>query len=204
RVVERVLGRRQTDPALVLALFNLLTGERPDYKAARQCLAVLAGKVQTGEIAGAQAEALREQFLPVLRKLLARKPAGPLHMDAAVLAATLKDPAGLEVVRRGFASREQPEATRLQALEALIAAGDPSVLDAAAPVLADTRATPASLRGQVLAALGKLDDPRVAAVVLAGYGRMEPDLRPRALELLTQRPAWSRHLLKAVADKKVS
>src|SRR5262249_23647749 len=82
--------------------------------------------------------------------------------------------------------------------------GDPSVLDAAAPVLADTRATPASLRGQVLAALGKLDDPRVAAVVLAGYGRMEPDLRPRALELLTQRPAWSRHLLKAVADKKVS
>ena len=32
---------------------------------------------------------------------------------------------------------------------------------------------------------------------------MEPDLQPRAVELLTQRTAWAKPLLAAVADKKI-
>ena len=55
------------------------------------------------------------------------------------------------------------------------------------PCLPDRRRS-RPFRGQVLAALGKLDDPRVGTVVLDAYPALEPDLQPRAIELLTQRP----------------
>jgi putative heme-binding domain-containing protein len=205
RVVERILARGRTNPELALSLFTMLTeGQEPAPEAARRCLAVLAGKVHSGETGAAEAEALRRRMGPVLRRLLARSSADPLHLDAAVLAASLRDPAGLEVARKAFASPGQPEATRLKALEALVAARDPAVLDAVAPVLADHKGLSVTFRGEVLGALGKLDDPEVATLVLADYPRMEPELRPQALELLTQRAAWSKQLLGAIARKEVS
>ncbi len=70
-------------------------------------------------------------------------------------------------------------------------------------MLAGTNGSSPSFRGQVLAALGKLDDNRVSSIVLAEYGRMEPDLQPRAVELLTQRTAWGKQLVRAIADKKI-
>jgi putative heme-binding domain-containing protein len=57
---------------------------------------------------------------------------------------------------------------------------------------------------QVLAALSKLEDPQVGEVVLARYQKLEPELQPRAIELLTQRADWARQLLNAVADKKIA
>jgi putative heme-binding domain-containing protein len=204
RVVERVLAARKPDPGLLLDLFGVLAeGKGADVSGARQCLAVLAGKLQTGEIAGAQAEALRGRFGPALRKLLQAKPASPLRAEAGVLAATLKDPAGLEVARATFIEKRESEALRLRALEALVAAGDRGVLEAAGGVLGDVKGQPKALRGQVVSALGKLDDPRVARVLLTHYAKMEPDLQPRAVEVLTQRTAWGKELLKAVAAKKV-
>jgi putative heme-binding domain-containing protein len=204
RVVERVLGRRQTNPALVRTLFTmLLDGRMADTKAAGQCLALLANKVQTGEIAGEKSAALRRQLEPILHTLLERPSASPLRLEAAVLAVTLKDPMGIEIVRKGFLEAGQSEAVRLQALGALIAVRDATVLDVVAPVLAGGKGHSLSFRGEVLAALGKLDDPRVANLVLTAYPRLEPDLQPRAIELLTQRTRWSKDLLEAVAAKKV-
>jgi putative membrane-bound dehydrogenase-like protein len=201
RVVERIVARRKAEPALLLDLFGLMTAA--DANAARQTLAVLAAKVQTGEISGAQSAALKERFAPLLRKLLAQQPASPLRMDAALLAATLKDERGVEVVRAGFRSRAEPEAVRLRALEALIVARDEGVLSSAAAVLDDARGHSLPFRGQVLTALGRLDDPGVGKVVLARYARLGPELQPRAIEVLTQRPRWGKELLAAVVAKKV-
>jgi putative heme-binding domain-containing protein len=202
RVIERVLARRNVQPGLLVDLFGLVAhGKYADRAAARQCLAVLAGKVQSGEIAGPEAHAMRERFGPVLRNLLKAR-AGRLRMAAAILAAALKDPEGLAVARKGFASKDEPEAVRLRALEALVSARDEGALSSAGSALGDGKGTSA-FRGAVLAALGKLDDPRVAKVVLAHYPKMEPDLRPRAVELLTQRTDWARELMRAVAEKKV-
>ncbi len=39
--------------------------------------------------------------------------------------------------------------------------------------------------------------------MLKAYGKLPASLKPRAIELLTQRPAWTRALLAAVADKQV-
>src|SRR5205807_921663 len=85
RVVERILARRKAEPALLLDLFALMIeGRTADESAARQTLALLAAKVQTGEISGEQSAALKERFAPLLRKLLAQRPASPLRLDAAL------------------------------------------------------------------------------------------------------------------------
>ena len=55
----------------------------------------------------------------------------------------------------------------------------------------------------MLAALGGSRDPRVATIVLENYARLEPELQPRAIELLTQRPVWAKALLAAIGEKKI-
>src|SRR5262249_22846886 len=67
----------------------------------------------------------------------------------------------------------------------------------------ESKANSAIFRGQVLASLGRLDQPKVAEVVLMHYAKMETELQPKAIELLTQRPSWSKQLMKAIAEKKI-
>jgi putative heme-binding domain-containing protein len=63
--------------------------------------------------------------------------------------------------------------------------------------------SPAVFRGQILAALGRLDDPKVADTVLGAYRDLQPDVQPKAIELLTQRAVWAKVLLAAIGQKKV-
>lgn len=100
-------------------------------------------------------------------------------------------------------SPETNKERRLQALNALIGSGDPSVLGVVGPALADRKAGSPDFRGRMLATLGRLDSPEVAEVVLASYPNLEPDLRPRAVELLTQRTSWTKALLGALERKVV-
>jgi putative heme-binding domain-containing protein len=203
RCVERILASRKPDPLALADLFSLVAvGKSAEAGAARQVLSVLATKLHNGEIGAEQARALQEKFLPLLRAALA-KPGGPLFVEAAVLAATWKEPHALEAARKLLADGGREEAVRLRALEALVAARDASALDSASKLLAAGKATSVAFRGQVLSALGKLDDDRVSAVVLPELGRMEADLRPRAVELLTQRAAWGKALLHAIAEKRL-
>jgi putative heme-binding domain-containing protein len=204
QVLERLLGRRRAGPEEVATFFRILTrGKNIDPGVAGQCLATLAGKIQTGELPASRVAQLRNQFQVFLAQLLEKRD-GPLYLQAVLLAATLGDPAAIAVARRYLASPKQPDAHRQSALSALIAGGDAAVLKTVADILADRKANSVQFRGQVLAAVGRLEDAHVAEVVLAVYGRMEPDLQPRAIELLTQRTAWSKQLLRAIGAKQVS
>jgi putative heme-binding domain-containing protein len=205
RVLERLLGRQRRDPQQLAAFFALLTrGGNVEPRVAGQCLAMVAAKVQTGEISAARVPALRDRLRPVLRDLLTGRANALLRREAAFLAATLRDPAGLEVARRCLTSTKEPERSRLQALSALVAGGDESVLAQVAAILGSPRASSVPFRGQVLSALGRLEDPRVAEVVLAGYPKLEAELQPRAIELLTQRTHWSKRLLQAIGKKQIA
>ena len=48
-----------------------------------------------------------------------------------------------------------------------------------------------ALRAGTLAALGSIDDPQTADLVLAGYPGWSPGLRQKAVALLLSRPAWA-------------
>jgi putative membrane-bound dehydrogenase-like protein len=204
RVIDRVLAAKQADPAVVVALFAVLAdGKHANAKAAQQCLATLASKVQSGELQGPTLTGLRDKLQPIVKGLSA-KPDHPLCLDAACLAATLKDSSAFPMVRQAFAAKERTEADRLRALDALIAGGDTDLLESLRSFLGDAKASTPAFRGLVLGSLGKLDHPQLAVVVLDHYPRMEAELQPKAIELLTQRTPWSKALLHAVGQKKIS
>ncbi len=56
----------------------------------------------------------------------------------------------------------------------------------------DDRSSSVEFRGEVLDALDDLDDPELAPVVLKAFPHSPPELKPRAIELLTERPSWSK------------
>jgi putative heme-binding domain-containing protein len=185
------------DPEAIVTLFELVAENADDPQAARECLAVLAEKVQSRELAGQQLKALRARLAPALDKILADRK-HPLFVDAALLGASWNDEKALTVVRSVFASNEQEPARRTQALSALIAARDKSVAETVTAVLSDAKGNSAQFRASVLAAFGRSDRDEVAAIVLAAYPKLETDLKPKAIEVLTQRPAWAKALLNAI------
>ena len=60
-----------------------------------------------------------------------------------------------------------------------------------------------AFRGKVLDALDSRDDPELAPIVLKAYPNLAAELKPRAIELLTERPAWSKALLAAIEAKQI-
>jgi putative heme-binding domain-containing protein len=70
--------------------------------------------------------------------------------------------------------------------------------------LADPKTGSPQYRAKQLAALGRCDHPKVAEVILDTYAKMEPELQPKAIDLLTERPAWSKQLLGEIARKKIA
>ena len=204
RAVERILGRQNPDPRPIVALLELLS--KPgiaEPTLAGRCLSILAAKVQSREIAGERLDELRTALGPLVAAALADPDDEFLYLDAALLATSWKDPAGLEAARAAFASARRPDARRLQALDALVAAGDAELLLSVGQVLDDATTNSLELRRRTLDSLGRFELARVAEVVLAAYPKLEADVKPQAIELLTGRAAWSKQLLAAIADKRL-
>jgi putative heme-binding domain-containing protein len=192
------------DPQAVVGLLELVIDEQTgNVDAARQCLGVLAAKIQSREVSAEQLAALRPRLDAMLGKTLDGRADGPLYFDAVVLAATWKNPQAVAAARKAFESVKEPENRRLAALSALVAAGEPKTLDTVAAVLADDKAGSTGFRSAVLASLGRSDESRIGEVVLGSYNKLNADLQAKAVELLTQRTAWSKGLLDAVGQGRV-
>jgi putative heme-binding domain-containing protein len=189
--------------ALIGLLELVIDPDTGDPESARQCLSVLAQKVQSRELAGEQLAALQPRLDKLLAPVMAGKPEDPLFLDAAILASSWKNPAAVDAVRTVFASAKHDDARRVAALDALIAAGDAKLVGIVGEVLSDAKGNSATLRGAVLQAVGRLDDAKVAGAVLGAYEKLEADLKPKAVELLTQRAAWAKSLLSAIGDGRV-
>ncbi|MGH7192890.1 MAG: PVC-type heme-binding CxxCH protein, partial [Candidatus Saccharimonadales bacterium] len=203
RVVERMLGRTTVDVGPVATLLKTLMGEQGNVAAAGRCLAMLAAKSQTHEIEGERLAQLRGALEPLMQTLLSGPRANPVYREAALLAATWNLHPGPDIVRELYASAEEPDEYRVQAVAALVAAGDEQLLPIVSKVLSAREQHSLELRRRTLDALGRYDDPRVAAAVLTAYPKCEAELKPPAIELLTGRPAWSKALLAAIGAKRL-
>jgi putative membrane-bound dehydrogenase-like protein len=202
RVVDRLLAAPKVDPGIIGSLLKAVAEKSPPVNA-QQLMATLAAKVQAGEIQGKQLASLKAGLQSFLRQTLQGMSDAPLFLDAALLAVTVKDPAGYGPVRQLFLAGNRPEAQRVQALEALIAGADPGVEDLVTGILADAKAQPASFRGLVVTTLGRSEGAWVATLLLERYPTLEQEIQSRAIEVLTQRPAWSKALLAQIAAKKL-
>jgi len=102
----------------------------------------------------------------------------------------------LEEIRQTALDGKTDIATRLQALESLVAANPPDLRATLDTLLKDSELLPS-----VLAALAKFDD--AAAVVVSNYGRVRADGKPGVMAALCSRPAFAKALLDAVAAGKI-
>ncbi|HEX4591468.1 MAG TPA: PVC-type heme-binding CxxCH protein, partial [Gemmataceae bacterium] len=197
RAVERVLARHPPDTGSAAALVDRLAGGDPEY--ARDALSVVSTTALS--LSGADQADLRRRLQPLLTRLLAAQSDHPLYLSAQLLAAHL-NAGGVDQanIRRLFVTKAQSDATRLQALEALIAFRDPTLLAAVGQVL--STASPSFL-AKVLDALGRWDNPRLADVVLQQYPKLPPEVQPLAIELLLQRLPWTRKLLDSVLENRL-
>ena len=217
RALGRLIEIKAISGALLGRVFQRGIADPDDRQTSRETLQTLAAAIRSGKVAGDRREALRLGFerlaasvflhdRPALATKRGVRVEGRLSPDLeeltpeyAALGASWGDPDALDLLRERFFNHDQNLGTeaRVEALEALIAARESSVLRSAALVLANP-GEPDELRSRVIAALGDLDSPRVADVVLKAYPELEPSLQSRALDLLAQRPAWSRAMLAAV------
>lgn len=191
----------QIDIDTLVSLLELVLDA--DHDAARKSLLLVTEKVQSRELTGKTLEALRPRLDKLLEPILAGKNDHPLYGHAVSTSATLGNPRALEVLRAAAIDGQQPVATRQRAVETLAFAGDAKLLDHLPHLLTDRQAS-LELRGAFLAALSRWDEPRLSGLVLTHFAKLEAELQPRVVELLTQRPTWAKELLRAVERKEVS
>jgi putative heme-binding domain-containing protein len=202
RIVDRLLARQKFDAQPVADLFAMV---RDDHQqVARNVLTALATKVQSGELKGENLNKLKSALAITLQPMLAPGSTHPLRLEASLLALSWRDPAGIAAARQVVETASFTPDQRLAAANALIAAGQDEVLASLAKLFEQPSPESIDLRGKLLASLARLDDPEVAKFVLTFYPRLEPELQPRAVELLTQRPAWAKALLTAIGDKQIA
>src|SRR5262249_17462937 len=179
--------------AAAVANFLQFVADR-DGERAKECLSAVSSTLTA--LAAPAATELKRELKPVLQDLLGRGPNTPLFVSAQLLAARLGvAPAGPAARRARFSAVDQSEAARLQALDALLAFRDPALLTALPEVLSS--GSPSFL-GRVLAALGRVEDPKLAEILLDAYPKLAPEVQPLVIDLILQREAWSRKLLDAV------
>jgi len=197
RMVERILSARKPDAASVAALVKFVADR--DGQRARECLSAVSSKLTA--LSEPLTLELKAELKPVLQELLSRETDTPILLSAKLLAARLGlaqvDPAA---VRTRFTAADQPEAMRLQALDALIAFRDPDLLTVLPEILASG---PPQFIRRIFVALGRIEDPKLADVLLGEYAKLAPELKPLAIDLIMQRETWARKLLDAVLANKL-
>ena len=204
RAAERILGRKKFEASAVAGLVALTRDAAP--KVAQDLLALLGTKVQSGEIRGEQLKELQKALAETLKPLLGDPALHPAGDEAALLAASWGDERGVKRARETFSVHGLQNDYRLRGLAALISGGDKELLplvEAALTGGVSPVQDPSDFRGKLLAMLGKLDDPKVADIVLAAFSKLEPDVKPKAIQLLTQRTTWAGKLVAAIGDKKI-
>jgi putative heme-binding domain-containing protein len=197
RIFERLLAAHDPNVEAVAALLEQVL----EYDAPRGPDCVAAVSARLGGLGEPALTQLKQRLRPMVVKILADQRPTPLRLSVLLLAARLKlasgDPAE---VRRMFVSGAELDDTRLQALEAMVAFRDPTLLTVLPEVLAS--ASPA-LTTRIFTALSRVEDPRLGDVLLAQYPKLAPELQSLAVDLIMQREPWAKKMLDAVLAGKL-
>jgi putative heme-binding domain-containing protein len=194
RAIERALSARSPDAAAVAALLEYAIQRAPERVPA--CVAALSGRL--GGLNEATVADLKQQLRPVIEKVLAdHGSTSSVRLLAARLGIGSID---VSDIRRKFLSVTEPEAARLQALEALVAFRDESLLNSLPEVISSARP---EFTTRVFAALGRCDEPKLADVLIVHYPKLAAEIQPLAIDLIMQREPWARKLLDAVLANKL-
>jgi putative heme-binding domain-containing protein len=209
RAIERILDSRQVEPSVI---GMLITRTSPGADR-RQVLDLLSARIREGKLPPAIGAVARQEVAQLLENVV---PGAPLtfSLQYQVFLAYFDHGASLKETWKiarspakptGFGTRDDWEEMRIRAFNAILHRKiQGSIHPLVAGILAENnRSSSIDFRGKVLDSLGSLDDPELAPIVLKAFPVMSRDLKPRAIELLTQRPSWFKALVAAIDDKRI-
>lgn len=203
RTIDYWLASQPARVEAVVAVLEVLLDERGSSGAAAECLDKIAERVENGTLSSAASAQLRDAIAPRLTRVLAATPNTSLFASAACLSTLWGDATGLQRARELVEDANQPDARRLQALAALVAAAEQEAFPLVRRLLASPNAS-AGFRRRLIFAIGETENQQVADLLLAAYPQLEPEVQPVAIETLTQRPGWGKVLLTAIERKSIS
>lgn len=190
RMVEKLVALQAKPEAFGKLLALLLKDGH--IESARQTCALLAQRIQTGEVKPALAAGLRKELASVVEKqnhaeMLALRASWGENDAVNQIAALVRDPKG-------------NEQSRSLAFDALVTASSANAITTALSLIQD-KSSPVSFKANLIASLGKVADPSLATSLIKEYASSDPNLQPRIIELLAQRKAWANALLDAIGNK---
>lgn len=206
RAVERLLGTPEPDGVQIARLLaQILELNRHDLN--RYALDALTIRLRDSSPDDPKLHRLRSSVAEVLRKEL--EPGSKARLDrqeVTLLLAYCGDAQGREAALALVKDPKVATDLRLRALDVILYSGNIEPIRdlARATLLERTQRPTPDFEARFLASLGRVDDESIGTLVLDAYGKLAPENRPRALELLTQRVPWSKALLGAVESKKVA
>jgi putative membrane-bound dehydrogenase-like protein len=203
RTADRLLSATQPNTAAIADLLKLLFRQPSTAAAADQCLQLLTSRVLSGEVRGAAFEDLRGQLEALLQQSAADvglASSQPAAVSALELGTVLRLPSALASARQVLSSNAA-EPIRVRMLQALLTAEWEG-----APAAADTflrTSESAETRRKILQSLGRSNSDAAWRVALNVMDSLPEDLRPTAVELLTDRKASAIALMQLVREGKL-
>ncbi|GIW92637.1 MAG: hypothetical protein KatS3mg110_0678 [Pirellulaceae bacterium] len=145
--------------------------------------------------------ALQERLAPQLRRLMAM-PDHPAHPQAVLLMGIWRDSQARILLGRWMRDAAQPDELRAEAAGVLLRTENAPPIGEVLQLLRDT-ATSQQLGERLVQELAAVKDEALAQELIRDYEKLPVALRPRVIELLTQRPAWAAVLLLAIQQQKM-
>jgi len=201
RIVDRVLASPSVGPRQIAELVTALVDNAEETEA-RSVLKLLAQRAQTGQFTDVETSQLRESLESTFRKIRLKRPPSAIGFDALCTAVSLGETSGAGQLQTWFKSYDAGQNYRLRALAALVQAGEHDLIDAVA--LVEENMVGPEFSRRILDILGRSTDVDLASTLLEAYPRLNPEVKPQAIELLTSRTAWSRELMAAIDAEKLS
>ncbi len=173
------------------------------WQSAAACLSELLAALNSGQIPAADLASMRSELNPALEHVIAEEDLDVLVWSAWRVKAAWDDPKAIDEVATILENPDEPEETRIEAVQALVGKPDPRVLAAVGKILREPRDSSSEFRGRLISELAKRSDEAVAKITIQAYPTLEPELKPRVVELLTDRASWSKQLIDAVSKNAI-
>jgi len=126
-----------------------------------------------------------------------------VKLQATALGVTFGDTAAMATLKTQVSNRQAKLADRISALESLVAAKDPSLVDLLLTLVQDSASDGNELREAAIRGLAQYDDARIGSLLLAAYANLGAAERRSAIATLCSRATSAEMLLKAIQAKKI-
>jgi putative heme-binding domain-containing protein len=206
--IERIMASPKADARVVRVLLRSIVRDEEMLEA----LDRVAERMREANPSPQLTKGLREE----LSRLLGRRVANagdPVVVGIRIVLSYCGDleslKAVLQIARTPCTNADprlhEREALRFKAVQAVLYRRTPGLIRQLIEAILAEDESKSSLqfRGKVIAALDSLDDPEVAPILLRAMPIFPAQLKPRAIELLTERPIWARPLLAAISSKQI-